>query len=111
MGHHMIAGWSGSPRVVNGLFGVFKDFGPTRAIRLIIDARRFNRRIVESPYVPLVTPAGLGACLPQRPELVSACEKGKRWEKALRLLQEMLHRSLIIGRTSMCTPLFAQHDG
>ena len=65
LAHHMIVGWAGAASVVNGLFGVFKDFGPTRAIRLIIDARRFNRRIRRSPYVPLVTPAGLSASLRQ----------------------------------------------
>ena len=52
-------------KVANGIFGVWKDFGPTWAIRLIIDARRFNRRMVPSPYVPLVTPAGLAARLRQ----------------------------------------------
>ncbi|MED5199011.1 MAG: hypothetical protein VYB51_04315, partial [Gemmatimonadota bacterium] len=63
--HCMIAGWTGAASVVNGIFGVYKDFGPEWAVRLIIEARRFNRRLIESPYVPLVTPSGLAASLRQ----------------------------------------------
>ena len=61
----MIAAWTGFAQVANGLFGVYKDFGPTFAIRLIVDARPFNPRLVDTPYVPLVTPAGLSASLRQ----------------------------------------------
>ena len=63
--HCMIASWTGCAKVVNGIFGVWKDFGPTWAIRLIIAARRCNRKLIPSPYVPLVTPAGLAASLRQ----------------------------------------------
>ena len=31
---------------------------------------------------------------------ISACEKGKHWEEALRLLQKMLHRSLTLSVVS-----------
>ena len=61
----MIAGWSGVVKVCNGVFGVYKEFAPNWNIRLIIDARKCNSRLVDSPYVPLVTPAGLAASLRQ----------------------------------------------
>ena len=64
----MVAAWTGAAKVVNGLFGVYKEFAPNWNIRLIIDARKCNSRLVDSPYVPLVTPAGLAASL--RPRLV-----------------------------------------
>ena len=63
--HYMIAGWDGVVEACNGLFGVFEEFAPNWNIRLVIDARRCNSRLVDSPYVPLVTPAGLGASLRQ----------------------------------------------
>ncbi len=42
---------------------------------------------------------------------ISACEKGKRWGEALRLLQEMLHRSLAPGVVSHSAAISACEEG
>ena len=42
---------------------------------------------------------------------ISACEKGKHWEEALRLLQKMLHRSLTPGAVSHNAAISACEKG
>ena len=49
MSHFMIAGWAGTVKVCNGIFGVYKEFAPNWNIRLIIDARRCNRGSLTAP--------------------------------------------------------------